>query len=470
MGTAAAAFFDLDRTLLTTSSTPAFNQALFETGLMSKAGFPGQGLMMRFYELAGETLPSMALARAAAPASRGKAVGEIAEAARLAAELLEPEIAPFARHLLDGHRDAGRPLVLATTTPADLVWPLAEKLGFDDVVATRYASKDDAYGVRRYTGRLDGQFCWSVGKLLAVRRWAGDHEVDLKSSYAYSDSIYDLPLLGAVGHPTVVNPDYRLLPAAMLRRWPIVHLDAPAGVPKLFGLELLDLVRLLFPRSAFPYARFDISGVEHIPRRGGVIVAANHRSYFDPVAISMAMFDAGRHPRFMGKKEVFDAPVIGPLARACGSILVDRDRDGDSDTGSVAFDEARHALECGEAVLILPQATIPRGEAFFDPKLKGKSGVARLAAATGAPVVPVGVWGSEHVWPRSSRLPNVTKVLSPPTVTVRVGAPVAGLDGSDAAGDTQRVLEAITALLPAEAQIRRIPTADEVARAMPPGA
>ncbi len=120
-------------------------------------------------------------------------------------------------------------------------------------------------------------------------------------------------------------------------------------------------------------------------------------------------------------------------------------------------------------MLILPQATIPRGDAFFDPKLKGKSGVARLAAATGAPVIPVGVWGSEQVWPRSSRLPNVTKLLSPPTVTVRVGAPVASLDGSDAAGDTQRIMEAITALLPAEAQIRRIPTADEVARAMPPG-
>ncbi|MDQ2727609.1 MAG: HAD-IB family hydrolase [Actinomycetota bacterium] len=462
---AAAAFFDLDRTLLTTSSTPAFNQALFETGLMSKAGFPGQGLMMRFYELAGETLPSMALARAAAPASRGKAVAEINEAARLAAELLEAEIAPFARHLLDRHRDAGRPLVLATTTPADLVWPLAEKLGFDDVVATRYASREDAYGVRRYTGRLDGQFCWSVGKLLAVRRWAGDHDVDLKSSYAYSDSIYDLPLLAAVGHPTVVNPDYRLLPAAMLRSWPVVHLDAPAGVPKLFGLELLDLVRLLFPRSAFPYARFDISGTEHIPRRGGVIVAANHRSYFDPVAISMAVFDAGRHPRFMGKKEVFDAPIIGPLARACGSIMVDRDSD---DGGGAAFDEARQSLECGEMVLILPQATIPRGEAFFDPKLKGKTGAARLAAAAGVPVVPVGVWGSEHVWPRASRLPNVTKVLSPPTVTVRVGAPVAGLDGADA--DTRRIMDAITALLPPEAKIRRIPSPEEVARAMPPGA
>ena len=196
-------------------------------------------------------------------------------------------------------------------------------------------------------------------------------------------------------------------------------------------------------------------------------MVANHRSYFDPIAISLALFDAGRHPRFMGKREVFDAPVIGPLARACGSIMVDRESDAG---GGAAYDEARQSLEGGEAVLILPQATIPRGEAFFDPKLKGKTGAARLAAATGAPVIPIGVWGSEHVWPRSSRLPDMTKVRSPPTVTVRVGAPVTGLDGADASGDTQRIMEAITALLPAEAQIRRIPTAEEVARAMPPGA
>lgn len=462
-----AAFFDLDRTLLTTSSTPAFNQALFETGLMSRAGFPGQGPMMRLYELAGENLPSMALARLAAPATRGKSVAEVTQAATLAADILEAQIAPYARHLLEGHRDAGRPLVLASTTPVDMVRPLATRLGFDDVVATRYASADDAYGVRRYTGRLDGNFVWSVGKLLAVRRWASDHGVDLGSSFAYSDSVYDLPLLAAVGHPTAVNPDYRLLPIALARRWPVVHLDAPVGVPKFLGLEPLDVVKLLFPRSAFPYARFDIRGTENIPHHGGVIIAANHRSYFDPIALSLAVFESGRRPRFMGKRSIFDTPVVGTLARALGAITVDRD----SHVGNAAaYEAAQRAVEGGEALVILPQGTIPRGEEFFNPKLKGKSGVARLAATTGAPVVPVAVWGTERVWPRSARVPNVTNLLSPPTVTVRVGRAVRHLDGADARGDTERIMEAIIALLPEEARIRRIPTADEVARAMPPGA
>ncbi len=93
------------------------------------------------------------------------------------------------------------------------------------------------------------------------------------------------------------------------------------------------------------------------------------------------------------------------------------------------------ALRAGEVVLVLPQGTIPRGEEFFDPVLTGKTGVARLAAETGAPVVPVGLWGTEHVWPRSSSLPIMTAVLQPPMVTVRIGAPVP-LALDDAVADT----------------------------------
>ena len=73
---------------------------------------------------------------------------------------------------------------------------------------------------------------------------------------------------------------------------------------------------------------------------------------------------------------------------------------------------------------MLPQGTIPRGRDFFDPVLHGKTGTARLAASTGATVVPVGLWGTEKVWPRSARVPDFTLVRHPPKVTVRVGRPV----------------------------------------------
>lgn len=120
-------------------------------------------------------------------------------------------------------------------------------------------------------------------------------------------------------------------------------------------------------------------------------------------------------------------------------------------------------------LIIAPQATIPRGQAFFDPRLRGKTGAARLAAATGAPVIPMGVWGTEKVWPRSARVPNVTNVLHPPTIRVRVGPAVAGLSGTEFRADTERIMAAITAQLPADAQLRRIPTADELAQTLPPG-
>ena len=461
---ATAAVFDLDRTLLRTSSTPAINSSLFEAGLVGRESVPGQAVVLGFYDAFGETIPSMALARAAAWASRGWSVAQVAAAADKAADRLEQALQPHARALLDEQRAKGHILVLATTTPCHLIGPFAERLGFDHVVATRYATSLDDNGVERYNGRLDGLFVWARGKLRAVRDWAGAHGVDLRASAAFSDSFYDLPLLGAVGHPTPVNPDLRLQAVAFLRRWPVVHLDAPPGVPRLLGAEPMDLLRLTMQQFANPLAHIDIAGTENIPRTGPAIVVANHRSYFDPTVWVLAVFEAGRNPRSLGKKEVLDAPVIGPLVKASGAIRVDREGGG-----HLAYAAAEEALRGGEVLIIAPQATIPRGREFFEPKLKGKTGAARLAAATGAPVIPMGVWGTEQVWPRSSRLPDVRTVLHRPRVRVRVGPPVRGLTGADFEADTERIMESIVDLLPREARVHRKPTREELALTVPPG-
>lgn len=461
---ATAAIFDLDRTLLRTSSTPAINSALFEAGLVGREAVPGQSIVLGFYDAFGETLPSMALARAAALASRGWPVAEVDGASLRAAERLESVLQPHARELLDRQRADGHRLVLATTTPRHLIGPFAEKLGFDDVIATRYRTAVDEAGVERYDGHLEGTFVWARGKLKAVREWAAANGVDLGVSAAFSDSFYDLPLLGAVGRPHAVNPDVRLQAVAAARRWPVLHLDAPAGVPKLLGAEPLDVVRLTMQQVGLPLARFDVSGTEHIPRRGPAIVVANHRSYFDPVAYGMAVFEAGRNPRGMAKKELFDAPLVGNLVRAAGAICVDRDGGG-----RPAYAAAEAALRSGELVVIAPQGTIPRGPAFFDPVLKGKTGAARLAAATGAPVIPLGLWGTEKVWPRSSRVPSPSALLRRPLITVRVGPPVGGLTGTDFEADTERIMAAVADLLPPESRIPRTPSAAELARTYPPG-
>jgi len=441
-------------------SGPAINEALIELGLRGERYY-GETALYRAYEVFGENVLSIALARLAALGVSGWSVDRMRAAGRRVAELLWPEVGSYVRPLLAEHRRADHTLVLATTTPEVLVRPLAERLCFDDVIATRYAWRDGAF-----TGGLDGGFVWGPGKLAAVRRWAAHEHVELEQSFAYSDSVYDLPLLQAVGHPVAANPDPSLLAIALLRRWPIMHLDSPPGVFTLVGAEAFDLAKLVLRPELFPYARFDIEGIEQIPDSGPFILVSNHRSYFDVAAISLVVARKGRRTRFLGKKEIFDAPVVGQIARAFGGIAVER-----QGSAADALAEAERVLEAGEGLVIIPQGTIPRGRAFYDPVLRGKTGAARLAARTGAPVVPVGVWNTEAVWPRSSRFPRVTRVLSPPTVRVRVGAPVAGLilGSGDARRDTDAIMAAVAALLPDDAHIEHEPTEEELRRTYPGG-
>jgi putative phosphoserine phosphatase/1-acylglycerol-3-phosphate O-acyltransferase len=348
-------------------------------------------------------------------------------------------------------------VIIASTTPFDMIEPLAELLGIDDVIATRYGVRDDAYD-----GSINGHFVWGRGKLAAVREWATRKQIDLRSSWAYSDSYFDAPLLGQVGHPVAVNPDPRLRLLAVARRWPTIHLDVPPGVPKLAGIEPQQALKPFAISELLLLADLDIEGVDRIPASGPAILCGNHRSYFDFVAMAYAFARLGRPVRYLAKKELFDVPVVGDVFRAMGGIRVDRGTGSDE-----PLLEAAAALDAGELVMIMPQGTIPRGRDFFDPKLKGKWGAARLSAMTGAPVVPIGLWGTERVWPRNARLPHVPNPLNRPKVRIRVGEALE-LDHDDPTADTETIMAAITALLPPEARKRRKPTAAEIARAEPP--
>jgi putative phosphoserine phosphatase/1-acylglycerol-3-phosphate O-acyltransferase len=401
-------------------------------------------------------VPFIGLARATAAVMRNRPADAVQRAGKRAVEALTDLVQPWALEALAAHRANGHRLVLATTSPIDLVSPLAGALGFDGVVATRYAERDG-----RYTGRLDGRFVWGLGKRGAVQAWAAEHGVDLAVSHAYSDSVFDLPLFHAVGHPHPLNADPRLAAVALARHWPLENWDRPPGVPSLAGLEPYHLIRPFFRPEAFPYARFDITGTENIPASGPVLLVVNHRSYFDVVAIGLVAARLGRPVRFLAKQEVFDAPIVGRLARMLGGIRVER--------GSGSADPMRRAvaaLRAGEVVIVLPQGTIPRGRDFFDPVLHGRIGAARMAVATGAPVVPIGLWGTEAVWPRSSKVPDMTALGHPPRVRVAVGTPVLlGLE--DPAADTTTLMSAIADLLPDESRVVRVPTPEELARTRP---
>ncbi len=472
MTSTGAAFFDLDRTLLSGASGEVFSAAMRSTGMTSRS-IPGESFMYQLFNRVGETLPSMALARQAVTLAKGRSRAAMQVAATAAADQLIALIQPMAGPLFAEHRAAGRPIVMATTTPYDMVAPLAQLLGLDGVVATKYSVADDG----TYDGTLDGPFVWSAGKLAAVRTWAEEHGIDLAESYAYSDSIYDTPLLAAVGHPYVVNPDPRMVLMAAARRWPVLDLSGPApaesdpATRSVSTMAKIPVVNMEIQRLAlsfthplfFPYARFEIHGTANIPAEGPAIIVGNHRSYFDSAAIALAIAKTERTVRFLGKKEVFDAPVIGQIASAMGGIRVDRGTGSDEPLKAAA-----DALANGDVVAIMPQGTIPRGRAFFDPVLKGRWGAARLAAMSKAPIIPVGLWGTEKVWPRSARLPNVLNVVDPPTVSVTVGSAVP-LKYRSTDSDTKRIMQAIMDLLPPESRVAHEPTDEELALTLPAG-
>ena len=371
-----AAFFDLDRTLVPVASPKIFQRHLAAAGLAESGGNAVTDVFFTLFELAGESAIVGRTAKLAPRAAIGWSVADTIAAAGPAADEIVEHVSDFARAELDMHRDAGRTLVLATTTPEHLVRPLADRLGIDDVIATKWSQKDG-----RFTGTVEGDVVWGPGKRDAVVAWCRDRVPD---------------------------------------------------------------------------------GVEHIPAEGGAIIVANHRSEFDPLVMITTVARSGRNARYMGKREVFDLPVIGPLLQAGGGIPVDRGSGNDEPLQAAAA-----AVAGGDLVVMFPQGTIPRGRAFFDPVLKARWGAARLAAMTEAPVIPVGLWGTDRVWPRNASLPSFN-LSEPPEVTSTVGAPVA-LKHRSPARDTERIMAAVSELLPEQAREPYEPTDEELARTYPPG-
>jgi len=193
--------------------------------------------------------------------------------------------------------------------------------------------------------------------------------------------------------------------------------------------------------------RFDITGAEHVPRRGGVLLAVNHVSYVDFIYGGLAAHPAGRKVRFMAKREIFDHPVTGPLMRSMHHIEVDRGE------GLASYEQAVRYLRQGEAVGIFPEATISR--AFVLKELK--TGAVRIAAEAGVPLLPVILWGTQRMVTKD----HPRDLSRGRTIAIRVGAPLHP-SGTDPVTETGELHAVMSRLL--DETIRGYP-ADE----QPPG-
>jgi 1-acyl-sn-glycerol-3-phosphate acyltransferase len=161
--------------------------------------------------------------------------------------------------------------------------------------------------------------------------------------------------------------------------------------------------------------KFDWQGQEHFIPDGGMIVAANHLSYADVLALALFCDQSGRYPTFLAKSSLFKIKVLGPIIAKLGQLPVYR---GQTDAGLVLRD-AEQGVRDGACVVFYPEGTVTRDPAKWP--MHSKTGVARLALATGAPVIPVGHWGAQDILPYGSFKPHV---IPRRTVQMIAGPPV----------------------------------------------
>ncbi len=226
-----AAFFDLDRTLISGSSGFYWARAAAGAGIISRRQLAADAFYNVRFRLRGSTDEDTAkLQDRVGLLLEGRHEREFA---RLGPQVLAgvlPRLYPQMLDIAWGHQDAGRKVYIATAASQETGEMVAHVLGFDGALGTRFEHHDGVY-----TGRLAGPFAYRDGKAQIVRELAAQEGIDLAASYAYSDSESDLPFLESVGHPVVVNPDLELLRIARERGWDIMSFERLGGRLKMLG-------------------------------------------------------------------------------------------------------------------------------------------------------------------------------------------------------------------------------------------
>jgi HAD superfamily hydrolase (TIGR01490 family) len=217
-----AAFFDLDKTLMAGSSGMVFARVANRKGFVPRSQLAKWGWDHVRYRLRGSS------------DVQTKAVLDVAK--RIFAEMPERDVERMAPEVLAGilpriypqmldevhrHQDEGRATFIVSAAGNDVVKALAAVLGMEGGIGTRWAVGEDG----KYTGEMDGPFVYGKGKVEAMRRFAAKHDIDMDASFAYSDSVSDLPMLRSVGHAVVVNPDADLLEIARQESWQVMRFE-----------------------------------------------------------------------------------------------------------------------------------------------------------------------------------------------------------------------------------------------------
>ena len=222
----AAAFFDLDKTIIATSSATAFSRPFLAGGLLTRRVMLRAAYAHLLFQMGGADQEQtervrVQLSRMVTGWDADQVAAIVTETVH---ESIDPAVYAEAVVLIREHQDAGRDVVVVSASGAELVRPIADLLGADDVIATHMQVR---YG--RYTGEIDF-YAYGAAKATAIEELAARRGYDLSASYAYSDSVTDEPMLSVVGHAFVVNPDRTLRRLAEERGWGVLRFVRPVSL------------------------------------------------------------------------------------------------------------------------------------------------------------------------------------------------------------------------------------------------
>ncbi|HET8862919.1 MAG TPA: HAD-IB family hydrolase [Solirubrobacterales bacterium] len=218
----AAAFFDLDKTLMAGSSGMQFARVATRHGVVGRRQLASWAVEHLRYRLRGTTdARTTEVLRVARELISGVPARSLERMNPEVMAAILPRVYPQMLDEVYAHQDAGRATFIVSAAGNGVVEPLAAVLGMDGGIGTSY--EIDSEGA--FTGRFDGPFVYGPGKVEAMQAFAAEHDIDLGESYAYSDSLSDLPMLRAVGHPVAVNPDPPLAEIAREEGWQTMRFE-----------------------------------------------------------------------------------------------------------------------------------------------------------------------------------------------------------------------------------------------------
>jgi putative phosphoserine phosphatase / 1-acylglycerol-3-phosphate O-acyltransferase len=429
-GRTTGAFFDFDGTVIATHSVKEMflerlrngevtSQELFDLGDMATRYLLNVG---GFEEALASTVANL----------KGMSERDLAELGdKVSREHLAAEIFPEVRAMIAAHRRKGHTVVIVSSATRYQIEPVARILGVEHVVCTELDVVDG-----RITGQLAGLPCYGDNKLLAARDFARTHRVWLGRSYFYANGIEDLPLLEAVGHPVIVNPDGKLAAVARKNGWRTVQLESrgtigvgdvirtalvygtalpllAAGLPiRMLGAserEATNISLSAWTSVAAAIARLKllVDGEEHLWSNRPAVFIFNHRSAVDVLITARILREdvVG-----VAKKEIKHQLPMGIAFTYTGTVFIDREHVGDP---RLALQPAVDALLAGRSVVIAPEGTRSRDGTLGPFKL----GAFHLARQAGVPVVPVVIHNAQDA------LPYKGVVVRPAEVKVTVLPP-----------------------------------------------